>query len=196
MKTMKTTMMTLALIVLAGFVYGSGNVRLNVSPVESERAYVEISNATLIQYEIDVRDDFGNLVFFKKTVEPTAEYKRKYDFSALEDGNYTLSVRAEKELNQTKFSINRGEIEILKERKIVEPHFTMDGKEWKMSYLNFPMEKISLYVYDGNQLLFEKKIDPVFAVHEGLDLSNLYPGNYQIVLTTQYDIFEHDVKLK
>lgn len=196
MKTMKTTMMAIALTVMAGFVYGSGNVRLNVEPAESERAYVEISNATLTQFEIDVTDNFGNVIFSKKTMEPISAYKKKYDFSALDDGTYTLSVKAEKELNQTKFSIKRGEIEVLEERKTVEPYFTMDGKNWKMSYLNFPMEKLNLYLYDGNQLLYKKGIDTEFAVHEGLDLSNLMPGNYQIVLETRQAIFEHQINLK
>jgi hypothetical protein len=196
MKTMKTTMIAFAMLVLANFAHGSGNVRLNVVPEESEKAYVEISNTVLTQFEIDVRDEFGEVVFYKKTMEPAAVYKKKYDFSALEDGIYTLSVKSERELNQTRFSIKYGEIEILGERKVVEPHFTMDGNTWKMSYLNFPLEKMDLYVYDGNRLLYEKRIDPVFAVHEGLDLSELYPGNYQVVFATQSDSFEHEVTVK
>lgn len=196
MKTMKTTMIAIALTVMAGFTYGSGNVRLTVNPVEADKAYVEISNATLTQFDIKVEDAFGDLIFSKKTTDPVADYKRKYDFSALEDGTYTLTVKSEKEVNQTRFSIKRGNIEVLEERKIVEPFFKMEGNTWKMSYLNFPMEKLGIYVYSNSQLLFEKKIDPLFAVHEGLDLSKLAPGNYEIVMATPTEIFEHEVKVK
>lgn len=193
---MKTTMIALALTVMAGFAYGSGNVRLNMNPAEADKAYVEISNATLSQFDIKVEDAYGDLIFSKKTMEPTAAYKRKYDFSALDNGSYTLTVKSEKEVNQTRFSIKNGNIEILEERKIVEPFFKMEENTWKMSYLNFPMEEVNIYVYDRSQLLFEKKIDPVFAVHEGLDLSKLAPGNYEIVITTPKEIFEHEVKVK
>lgn len=196
MKTMKTTMIALALTVMAGFAYGSGNVRLNMNPAEADKAYVEISNATLTQFDIQVENEYGELIFSKQTMEPTATYKRKYDFSALEDGSYTLTVKSEKETNQTRFSIKYGNIEVLEERKIVEPFFKMEGNTWKMSYLNFPMEEVGIYVYDKNQLLYEKKIDPVFAVHEGLDLSQLAPGNYEIVMATQTEIFEHEVEVK
>lgn len=193
MKTMKTTMIALALIVSASFAYGSGNVRLNMNQTESDRAYVEISNATLTQFEIKVEDVFGDVIFRKKTMEPATTYKKKYDFSALEDGVYTLSVKSEKETNRTKFEIERNDIKILEERKVVDPYFAMDGKTWKMSYLNFPMEKTNIYIYDESQLIYSKSIEPTFAIHEGLDLSKLLPGDYQVVFTTPQDIFEHVV---
>jgi hypothetical protein len=190
---MKTTMIALALMASVSFAYGSGNVRLNMNQTEADKAYVEISNATFTQFEIKVEDVYGDLIFSKKTMEPAMNYKKKYDFSALEDGTYTLSVKSEKETNTTKFRIERNNIKILEERKIVEPHFTTDGNIWKMSYLNFPMEITNIYIYDGNQLIYTKSIDPTFAVHEGLDLSKLDPGDYQIVFTTPQDIYEHDV---
>ncbi|WP_372946857.1 T9SS type A sorting domain-containing protein [Mariniphaga sp.] len=193
MKTMKTTIIAVALTVLASFAYGSGNVKLNMNQTEADRAFVEISNATLTQFEIKVEDVYGDLIFRKKTMEPATSYRKNYDFSALDDGIYTLSVKSEKETNMTKFQIERNEINILEERKVVEPHFAMDGNNWKMSYLNFPMEKTNIYIYDGSQLVYTKSIDPTFAIHEGLDLSKLIPGDYQVVFTTPQDIFEHDV---
>jgi hypothetical protein len=193
MKTMKTTIIALALIVSASFAYGSGNVKLNMNQTEADKAYVEISNATLTQFEIKVEDVYGDLIFSKKTLEPATNYRKKYDFSGLEDGTYILSVKSEKETNRTKFQIERNEISILEERKVVEPHFAMDGNIWKMSYLNFPMEKTNIYIYDGSQLIYTKSFDPTFAIHEGLDLSKLNSGDYQVVFTTPQDIFEHDV---
>jgi hypothetical protein len=55
------------------------------------------------------------------------------------------------------------------------------------------MEKTNIYIYNGSQLVYTKSIDPTFAIYEGLDLSNLFPGNFQVVFTTPQDIFEHDV---
>ena len=195
MKTMKTTMIALALIVSASIAFGAGNVRLNMNQTEADKAYVEISNATLTQFEIKVEDVYGDVIFSKKTMEPTSNYRKKYDFSGLEDGTYILSVKSEKETNRTKFQIDRSEISILEERKVVEPYFAMDGKIWKMSYLNFPMEKTNIYIYDGSELIYTKSIDPTFAIHEGLDFSKLVPGDYQVVFTTPQDIFEHEVSV-
>lgn len=196
MKTMKTTMITLAIMLMASFAYATGNVKLSMNPSEGENTYVEITNVALTQFEIDVKNEFGDVIFFKKTTEPTATYRKKYDFSMLDDGNYTFSVKSENELTQTRFSIKRGDLKVIDERKVVEPHFKFDGNIWKMSFLNYPMEKMNLYIYDSNQLIYEKKVDPVFAVHEGLDLSKLQPGEYQIVFTTGFDIFENEVRVK
>lgn len=197
MKTMKTTMIAAAILLMANFAYASGNVRTNMSPTTDESAYVEITNATYTQFEIDVKDQFGDVIFSKKTTEPVINYKRKYDFSELEDGTYTLSVKSEKEKNETQFKIERGVITVISERKTLEPLFKFDNNIWKMSYLNFPMEKMGIYIYDrSNELIYEKNLNTEFAVHEGLDLSKLRPGEYEIVFATGFDIFEQTVRIK
>ena len=197
MKTMKTTMIAAAILFMANFTYASGNVRTNMAPSTNESAYVEITNATYTQFEIDVKDQFGDVIFSKKTTEPVNNYKRKYDFSALEDGTYTLSVKSEKEKNETQFKIERGDITVINERKTLEPLFKFDNNIWKISYLNFPLEKMGIYIYDrSNSLIFEKKLNPEFAVHAGLDLSKLRPGEYEIVFATGFDIFEQTVRIK
>jgi hypothetical protein len=196
MKTMKTTMIAAAILFMANFAYASGNVKTNMAPSGDESAYVEISNATYTHFEIDVRDVYGDVIFSKKTIEPVTNYNRKYDFSALEDGIYIFSVKSEKEKNETKFKIERGDVTVISERKTLEPLFKFDNDTWKMSYLNFPMEKMGIYLYDKNELIYEKNLNPEFAVHEGLDLSKLRPGEYEIVFTTGFDIFEQTVRIK
>jgi hypothetical protein len=196
MKTMKTTMIAAAILFMANFAYASGNVKTNMAPSGDESAYVEISNATYTHFEIDVRDVYGDVIFSKKTIEPVTNYNRKYDFSALEDGIYIFSVKSEKEKNETKFKIERGDVTVISERKTLEPLFKFDNDTWKMSYLNFPMEKMGIYLYDKNELIYEKNLKPEFAVHEGLDLSKLRPGEYEIVFTTGFDIFEQTVRIK
>ncbi|HDR50409.1 MAG TPA: hypothetical protein ENN90_02145 [Mariniphaga anaerophila] len=197
MKTMKTTMIAAAMLFMANFAYASGNVRTNMAPTTDESAYVEITNATYTQFEIDVKDQYGDVIFSKKTTEPVTNYKRKYDFSGLDDGTYTLMVKSETEKNETQFKIERGGITVISERKTLEPLFKFDNNIWKMSYLNFPMEKMGLYIYDrSNNLIYEKSLNTEFAVHEGLDLSKLRPGEYEIVFATGFDIFEQTVRIK
>ena len=55
------------------------------------------------------------------------------------------------------------------------------------------MEKTNIYIYDGSQLIYTKSVEPSFAIHEGLDLSKLNSGEYQVVFTTPQDIFEHEI---
>jgi hypothetical protein len=196
MKTVKTTITVLAILLTANFAWSSGNVKLIITPGEKESALVEISKRPQTEVEIEVKNDFGDIVFYKLITEPVANYTRKYDFSAMENGNYLLSVTSASETNEARFKIHNGLISLQDERKVMVPHFKVDGNIGKLSYLNFPMESLDLYVYDKNLMVYHKKIEPDFAIHEGLDLSRLVPGDYQIVLANEYDSYEYNVNVK
>ncbi len=193
---MKTTIILLAVMLASSVAYASGNLRLSVKAAEKESAVVEIANEKLGEVEIDVLNEFGEVIFSKKLVSPVTNYQRKYDFTELEDGNYMLRVQSEKEMNETSFEMFRGTVTITDERKEIEPQIKKVGNIWKLTYLNFPLENMNLYVYEGSRLLHQEEIAPEFAVHKGLDLSGLLPGDYNIVFTNDYNVYEYNVEVR
>lgn len=195
MKTMKTTLLTTVLTILATAVFASGNLKVNMSKAEAEKAVLEANNFKLELYEIEIKDEFGDLIFTKKT-EAQADYKRIYDFSALEDGTYFLKVKHGDEYYEKRFQLKRGEVEVISQRKMVKPFFIQKDDQVKMSYLNFPQDEMSIYVYDNSGLLHGQTLETEFAVHKSIDLSDLRPGDYRIVFASGLDIFEHDVTVK
>lgn len=195
MKTMKTTLLTAVFAIIATAVFASGNLKVNMSKTDAEKAILEANNVKLEFYEIEVKDEFGDLIFSKET-EARADYKRKYDFSGLEDGTYFLKVKHGDEYYQKRFQLKRGEVEVLSQRKVVEPVFIQKGDKVKMSYLNFPHDEMSIHVYDTSGLLHEQELEKEFAVHKSIDLSELRPGDYRIVFASGFDIFEHDVTIR
>ncbi len=196
MKTMKTALLTTVLSVLAVAVFASGNLKVNMSQAESEKATVEATNDKMELFEIKVRDEFGDVVYSKTAKSQTENYKMKYDFSALEDGTYFLNVKHGKEYHQKHFQLNSGEVNILSERKVVEPYFIQKGDKVEMSYLNFPQDEMSIHIYDDYGLLHEQNLENKFAVHKAIDLSELRSGVYRIVFASGFDIFEHDITVK
>lgn len=192
MKTMKTTFLVTILAILSSAVFASGNLKVNMSQAESEKAVVSATNLKLDMYEIEVENEYGETVF-SKTTEAKADYKRKYDFSALEDGIYFLNVKHGNEYFKKRFQLETGEVTVLDETRVVEPFFIQKGDNVKMSYLNYPKEEMSIYVYDDKGLLHEQKLQNEFAVHKSIDMSELRPGTYRIVFASGFEIFEHDV---
>lgn len=195
MKTMKTNLLIAVLTILSSAVFASGNLKVNISQAESEKAVVEATNLKMELFEIEVKDEYGESIF-RKTTESAADYKRKYDFSALEDGVYFLNVKHGNEFYQKRFELKSGDVTILNERRVLEPFFIQKGDKVKMSYLNFPQEDMSIYVYDNNGLLHEQELKNEFAVHKSIDLSDVRPGEYRIVFASGFDIFEHDVTVE
>ena len=57
MKTMKTTLLTAVFAILASAVFASGNLKVNISQAESEKAVVEATNLKMELFEIEVKDE-------------------------------------------------------------------------------------------------------------------------------------------
>lgn len=194
MKTMKTFFA----VVIAGLIgtsaMASGNLRVNITSGSKDLAEVEIMNVKMSTFEIDVTNEYGEVIFYKETTTPATNYKRNYDFSRLEDGTYFFKVKIDNEVKETKFNIERGQVKVLEAKKMVEPVFVMDNKQLKMSYLNFEQEETKIIVYDRfRNALYEKELKPEFATHHGLDFSKAPRGDYEVVLSSGNSVHSYDV---
>jgi hypothetical protein len=195
MKTMKTFFaLLISTLFLGGSAMASGNLKLNISGAGNDLAEVEITNAKISTFEIEVVNEYGETVFVKETKAPANNYKRKYDFSKLEDGTYYFTVKIDNESSKTKFDIKGGEIKILEEMKMVDPVFIFEDDLLKLTYLNFAGENTTVFVYDryGNEL-FSKDLKSTFAMHHGVDFSNAAKGSYEVVLSNINEIHSYDV---
>lgn len=195
MKTMKTTAIFLVAIFISSMAFATGNLKVNVTPLGEDNAIVNISNTAMDIIEIEVRDLYGELIFSKETKGDALDYRKRYDFSRLDDGTYDLTVKTETDIFESRFNLKNGDMTVLKETKTAKPYFHFDNNIFKMSYLNFDQNNLKLYVYGDNDLLLEKNLSNDFAIHEGLDFSKTDRGMYRIVLVDDNNIFQHNVMI-
>ena len=194
MKTMKTILTVLGASLLYVSAMATGNLRVNISAGNNDFTEVEISNPKMSMYEIDVKNDKGEVVFYKETQAPALSYKRLYDFSLLEDGTYFFRVKVDKESNETKFIIENGNMIVLEEKKTVEPIFLFENKQLKLTYLNFVGENATLTVYGKNSdQLYQKELKSNFVTHHGLDFSKAARGSYEAVLSSGNEVYSYNI---
>ena len=198
MKNLKTVLAVVLAVFISGAAMATGNLKVNIVSGENEEAVVHINNATHSIYEVELINDEGNIVFYKETKTPSKLYSQAYNFSMIEDGDYVLEVKvgSEKELSSLKLA--NGKVEVLKQWKEIEPFFTMKDNKLELSYLNHAQEKLAFLVYDNytGELLYEKEVEPDFAVHFALDFSNLKNGKYDAVLLSNNNFYEYKVAIK
>jgi len=197
MKTTKT-IKTIFAVVIAGLIgssaMASGNLKVNIAEGSKNLAEVEIFNVKMSTFEIDVKDAYGEVIFYKETKTPETSYKRNYDFSRLEDGTYFFTVKIDNEVKETKFNIDRGQVKVVEAKKTLDPVFVMDNKQLKMSYLNFAQEDTKLIVYDRNRnSLYEKDLNSDFVTQHGIDFSKVPKGDYEVVLSSGNEVHSYDV---
>ncbi|MGQ7868923.1 hypothetical protein [Sunxiuqinia sp. sy24] len=196
MKTFRTTSIMLALTVIANIALATGTLRVNILPINADRALVAISNNAETKFQISIKDAAGGVVYFKETEGTQADYRKVYDFSKLETGDYTLSVDVDNVKGVRDFSIDNGSIIVGKEKTLAAPYFSFNNDVLRVAFLNHTGDKTSLYIYSGEELVYSKALENSFSVNEGLNLSKLTTGNYQVVLASGNEIYDYAVAVK
>jgi len=171
-----------AFVAFANILMAGGNLKVNIQPISAEKALVAISSITESNLKITLEDEQGNIVYYKEVAEPTGDYKKIYDFSALDAGRYKLSVESDNLTSESPLVIKDWKIEVGKEKTTLDPFFRFDNGLLKYSYLNFPKENLTFLFYDKDQVIYTKEIGHDFSVTEALDLSKLGKGEYKAVL--------------
>jgi len=197
MKTIRTLILVLVASFATNYVMASGGLRVDFSDSENNATLVEMSNVVNTHFEINLKDKFGNRIYSFETAEPSNLLKKKFDFSYLEDGTYWFSVDINNEKTLKKLNIEKGSVTIEKIRKSIQPHFTKDGELLKLSFLNPHQEGTNLYVYSANKgLLAQADLGKDFAIHKAVDLSEFRYGDYHVVLTNEWDIYEYKFSIR
>jgi hypothetical protein len=199
MKTIKTiskVTMLLAFVAFANTLMAAGNLKLNILPLTSEKAVVAISNNAAANFQISIENEKGEKIFYKETHSDTKDYRKIFDFSDLENGDYKLTVSIDGSIAERKFKIASDNISVGKEKSITEPYFAFKDGVLKLSYLNFPEENLNVNFYKDKDLVYSKEIGNKFNIIEGFDLSNLEKGAYSVELSGENRIFTYNVNVE
>ncbi len=199
MKTIKTISklaMLFAFVAFANTLMASGNLKVNILPLTSETAVVAISNTAASIFQISIENEKGEIIYYKETGADSKDYRKVFDFSKLEAGDYKLAASIDGSTTERSFKIGNKNIAVGKEKSIMEPYFAYKEGVLKLSYLNFSEENLSLNFYDTNELVYSKKIGDKFNVNEGFDLSKLNKGNYSVVLSTDSKSYTYNVNVE
>jgi hypothetical protein len=191
----KVTML-IAFVAFANTLMATGNLKVNILPLTSETAVVAISNNVAANFQISIANENGEVVYYKETDADAKDYRKVFDFSNLEKGEYKLLVAIDGMSSERSFTIENKNIAVGKEKSLLEPYFSYKDGVLKLSYLNFSEENLSLNFYDKNDLVYSKKIGNKFNVLEGFDLSKLSKGAYAVVLSGDSENFSYNVNVE
>lgn len=192
MKTIKLAFAVAGLAV-ATVVTAVEKPKMNVIPINAERAVVSVTNENPAIFEVTIEAENGDLVYYKQTSEPVTDYKQIYDFKNLENGNYALklNVNGTKVIND--FEVSGNGIKVGDAKVRFAPYFDFKNNELKVSYLNFDQENLKMYFYNNNGLVYESELGRDFNITAGYDLSKLENGNYRVVLSSYNNEYTYNL---
>lgn len=196
MKQLNKVLLTGLLALMAGGVIASGNLKVNILERNVGEAVVEVSNIIESQFEMEVRNENDNIIYYKKIQEPSKRLVNTYDFSKLSDGEYTFTVMLKKEMNRTTLAVKNGDVKVVHQTHELDPYFALNKDRLDISYLNHEKGEVWLFLYDyqSGEVIHRDKLGPDFAVNHALDLTQLKNGSYSAELVSngishEYDLF-------
>ena len=192
MKTIKL-LFTITAAAIVAIATAVEKPKMNVVPLTAYRAIVSIVNEKAAYFELSIKAENGEVVYYKQSTKPLINYQKVFDFKELENGKYTMNLK----INDTSLSRN---IEIAYNNIYVgdaklrfDPYFTFDNEILKFSYLNFDEEMFKLNIYDGSNLIYQSKLGRNVTITQGYDLSKLQAGNYRIELSSFNHKYEYSL---
>ena len=183
---MKTILQIILVITFASFadtLFASGNMRVNILPVTAEKAFVNISTLDNSNLDITVTNDKGEVLYSKENLESSEDYRSEFDFHKLENGKYKVTAVGEDMTTERLFRMTDKGIIVGKEKTFMKPYFGYKDGILKFTFLNFQKENLTMYLLNNKQLLSTKDCGNTFSVSDGLNLSNLENGTYEVVLS-------------
>ncbi len=195
-KSISKVTMLVAFVAIANTLMAAGNLKVNILPLTAEKAVVAISNTDAANFQISIENNKGEVVYYKETDNNSKDYRKVFDFSNLETGDYKLMVSLDGLTTERSFTIENSKIAVGKEKSLMEPFFACQEGVLKLSYLNFPEENLVLNFYGNNDLVYTKEIGNKFNVVEGFDLSKLEKGTYTVVLSSDSKNYTYNLNIE
>ncbi len=199
MKTTTKIFSMLVILMISGqLTFAAGTPKVEMKALTGQNAVVKIENKANAHLEIQILNKSGEIVYYSETDGEASNFQHVYDFSEFKSGVYDLIVTNDNFVTEHQFSLNNGEVSVGEQQMTQKPFFAYNTKEnvIRVAYLNYPGEKVKLKVYEGNELIYNKALDDSFSVNEGLNLSKLQAGQYQVVLAAGSKKFEYPVVIR
>lgn len=196
MKTIFKIMLAVVLCIFTTAVFASGNLRLNILPMNEEKALVNISALSGVNFNVTITNEKGQVVYYQEDSGSDQIYRKIFNFSELEDGTYRMKVACTDLSTERFIEKKRDKITVGEENTTQSPFFGVEGNILKCTYLNFDNDNITLHLYDRSEELYLKSLGKNFNIQHALNLSQLKSGRYEAVLTAGNKQFIYNVEIK
>ena len=183
MKTIIKLTFVLALAMSVSSAFALGNLTTKIEPLNGKKALVSVSSLLNSDINLTITDNSDQIIYRGEVNKLVKDYSNIFDFSQLEDGDYQLKVESAQLTTIRTFSKNYNEINIGEEKTSMKPYFEYKDGLLRLTYLNFNQEELELSVFEGDNLIYTKKIEPGFTVNEALKIKGDYKSSFTTVLS-------------
>ncbi len=194
MKT-KNLVLTAMAVFVAATVFATQLPTMNVIPVQNEKALVAFETMSPANFELTLKNQRGETIYYKKSEEPAQSYKLVLDLQDLDDGNYHVNLKhGNCNLDRLVTISNGKNLKVGEEIRMFSPYYKFENNTLQISYLNNSQKNVFLNIYRDGQYVTGKKLGKEMCIQKALDFSKLEKGTYEVVLTNNSNEFQFTVQ--
>lgn len=194
MKTRNFVLTALAILVAAAG-FATQLPTMNVIPVENEKALVAFETLSPATFELSLKNQRGETVYYKKSEEPAQNYRVIFDLHNLDDGNYHVNLKHGNCTLDRKITVSNGKsIRVGEEIRMYSPYCKFENDTLRVSYLNSSQKNVFLNIFRDGQFVTGKKLGKEMCIQKAFDLSKLEKGTYEFVLANNSNEFQFTVQ--
>lgn len=187
MKTRNFVLTALALIV-ATTVSATKIPTLSVIPVDNQKALVAFETASPAAVELFLKNNAGEILYYKKSETPVDNMRMVFDFQELKDGIYDICLDFDNCKINREVTISKHHLESVGEQnRTFGPYCKFEDNLLKVSYLNTNQKHVLMNIYHEGQYVAGRKLGKEMCIQKVFDLSKLESGQYEIVLSSSND---------
>ncbi|WP_167604754.1 hypothetical protein [Maribellus sediminis] len=197
MKKLRILLMLFLIVTTSGSTIAKGILDVEIIPVKKEKTEVDVHTVPNVPIVVQLEDGYGSVLYSDKEKPATFDYKKIYDFSNLDDGNYTFIVKVGNENSLKNLVVKNGTVQITGQKEELSPDFKLDGKFLEFTFPNIDDKdtRILLYDKDNGYWVYQESLLPKYDIKQALNLSKLDSGNYMAVLISGKNVYNYDFKL-
>jgi len=183
--------MTTFAVLLATTSFAADIPKLNIVPVEAEKALVEFESGSPALIGITIEKENGEVVYYKKSKNPLNEYSQVFDFSTTGPGTYRVCVSQGNKSISREMKVTNKEILVGQAICFYEPNFSFTNNRLNVSFLNTGTQDVSLSIFQNEKFLWKAKMGDELTIQKYIDFSHLENGEYEVVLDDGYNHYSY-----
>lgn len=191
MKTIKKlVLLALMLTIVTGF------ANENVIDVPSKAiAVLKFSNVKK-GHQYTILDNQGETLF-SETIKRNGTFLKRFDFTGLKDGSYTLELEKDYEIIVTPFTIKSNSVMFLErnEKTIFKPVVRLENNQLLISQMSFDSQPLKVELFYEDQSIYKGELIGEKILKQVYKLSAQEKGDYYLRLSFGDRYFIKNFKL-
>ncbi|MHB0756539.1 hypothetical protein [Polaribacter sp. M15] len=181
MKTLKKRLVLVAIVMLGAFTnYANskdGNYNLDVKKVK-----VVFTGAKKGE-QLTIKDDNGT-VLYSEDIKKEGKLSKVFDFSKLNDGNYTLELEKDFQIIVRPLKINGNKVTLDDSAKkvIFKPVVRSIDNKLLISKITFDEKPLDVALYFNNEIIYSETLEGNTILNRVYKLDEEIKGEYKVVI--------------